>query len=134
MRPIKWDKILSVKVQIFDEEHQKLFSLYNDLLEKKQVIDTKMLKPLLDSLADYADYHFCNEEKYMQEYSYPDYEVHQRQHEYFSKKVKEFQRILREEKNLELRNVSIFLRDWLIVHIQNSDRKYGDFFNKNGIY
>ena len=39
-------------------------------------------KTLLNKMEDYADYRFSEEEKYMQEIAYPNYENHKNLHEW----------------------------------------------------
>ncbi len=131
---IKWSDSLSVHVAEIDAQHQKLIGLINTLhdamLEKKS---KEILSKILDDLAAYTVYHFSTEEKYMEQCAFPGFSSHKKEHELFVSKVDSFIKDYQDNKlglSIDLMN---FLRDWVSNHIQGTDKKYTDTFNKNGI-
>ena len=85
---------------------------------------------MLESLADYSNYHFNLEESWMGQVGYPKQNEHMLEHKRFIYKLYEFNKKFKEDKaNLTLEIVS-FLRRWLLEHIQNDDAQYGAFIRK----
>ncbi|HOJ97589.1 MAG TPA: bacteriohemerythrin [Methanospirillum sp.] len=131
---IKWSDSLSVHVAEIDEQHQKLIHLINTLhdamLEKK---GKEVLADILDQLAAYTVYHFSTEEKYMEQCNYSGFLLHKKEHDSFVDKVDNLIKDYQANKlgiTIDLMN---FLRDWVSHHIQVTDKKYSETFNKNGI-
>ncbi len=131
---IKWSDSLSVHVAEIDEQHQKLIQLINTLhdamLEKK---GKEVLADILDQLAAYTVYHFSTEEKYMEQCNYSGLLLHKKEHDSFVGKVDSLIKDYQANKlgiTIDLMN---FLRDWVSHHIQVTDKKYSETFNKNGI-
>lgn len=131
---IKWSDSLSVHVGEIDEQHQKLIQLINTLhdamLEKK---GKEVLADILDQLAAYTVYHFSTEEKYMEQCNYSGLLLHKKEHDSFVGKVDSLIKDYQANKlgiTIDLMN---FLRDWVSHHIQVTDKKYSETFNKNGI-
>lgn len=134
MALINWNSNYSVKVMKFDKHHQQLINLINKLNESMNCGEGKeSLGEVLEELLKYTDYHFKAEESLMLKYKYIYYAKHKTEHVSFINKVKEIQRsFLKDEKYVTI-EAFIFLKEWLVNHILNSDKKYGDFFNNQGI-
>jgi len=131
---ITWDDSYSVSVKQLDDEHKKLVVMINELHEAMQVGRGKeMLSTILGRMINYVGTHFSNEEKYMEKFSYPDYEVHKQEHNDFVKKTLEFQQNFNDGKMGLSIEVMFFLKEWLLNHIKGSDQQYGPFFNKKGL-
>lgn len=135
MEKIIWDeKLLSVGVKQFDDEHKSLIKYLNELNDAILIGSTQLtLEDILVKIIDYTKSHFSHEEKFMIHYSYPDFESHKKEHENLTKQVIDFHTRLKEGKasfSLELMH---FLFDWLIKHILGTDMKYKNFFQKHGL-
>ena len=127
MSLIEWDAKLSVTVPEFDEEHKKLIGMINSLHEAMKSGKGKdMLTKILDEATEYTLKHFAREEKLMAQYRYPEYKEHKALHDEFVKKVTEL-RNKHDEKLLMASQVLNVLKDWLVNHINNVDKKYGPF-------
>lgn len=134
MKYIDWDEAYSVGVRGMDEQHKKLFVLINDYYEsiaQKSMKDASM-KVLL-GMFDYAKVHFADEEKLMQQNAFPVYAAHKAQHEAFLKTATEYKKKLDEGKVVLSLEISNFLKDWLVKHIQGEDKQYGLYLNAKGI-
>ncbi|MHA2004965.1 MAG: bacteriohemerythrin [Candidatus Thorarchaeota archaeon] len=125
-----WDDTLSVGVTEIDEQHMMLLHRVNQLCEAMEKdAGTTVLSKTLTFLIEYVEHHFETEEKYMAELEYSDSESHIDEHEEFKKTVKSFaQSMLDEGASDELaERVNVFLVNWLLDHIQETDSKLGLF-------
>ena len=134
MALISWSNAYSVGVREIDEQHKKLVDILNELHEAMKAGHGKdKVEPVLARMADYAVMHFSTEEKYMMKHSYPELTSHRSEHQAFMKKVTQFVEDFRKGKATVTLELSNFLRDWLLKHIQGVDRKYGPWFNERGL-
>lgn len=134
MAYMAWDEKYSVGVKEIDFQHQKLIELVNNLHEAmKQGKGKDMMSKVLQTLIDYTASHFGTEEKYMTEFKYPQFSSHKLEHEKFVKKVLDFQNDYNSGKLAITLDVMTFLKDWLVSHIQGTDKKFGPFFNEKGL-
>jgi hemerythrin-like metal-binding protein len=92
-----------------------------------------VIGPILSDLLSYTAFHFATEEKLFQEYVYPDYPLHKKEHDNLSNKVKAFISDFRTGKIALTIDVMNFLKDWLRNHILGSDKKYGPFLINKGV-
>lgn len=134
MTLIQWNDNFSVNVAEIDRQHQKLVAMINELhnaMRERKARD--VLGRIIDGLIQYTATHFATEEKYFDRFNYPGATAHKKEHNDFVKKVKEFQQGFDEGRILLSMDVMNFLQDWLVTHIQGSDKKFGPFFNDNGL-
>ncbi|HNX23379.1 MAG TPA: bacteriohemerythrin [Spirochaetota bacterium] len=134
MEYIKWTDNLSVGVNILDDEHKRLFELVNNLNQLIIVGDkSAALEKALTGLIDYTKYHFTNEESMMKKHGYPAFEKHKTEHDKLTATVTDFHTRLKEGKvNFSLELIK-FLQDWLVNHIQGTDKAYKSFFAEKGV-
>jgi len=132
---MEWNDRMSVGVTQFDAEHKKLISLINDLFDAVQAGRGRdALGGILDGLITYTKTHFANEEANMQKLGYPDLSIHRKEHEALTQQVLEVQRKYHSGATAMLSmEVLTFLKNWLIKHIQGTDKLYGPFFNDKGL-
>ncbi len=129
-----WKENLSVSVKSMDEQHKKLIDMLNEFYDNiAHRPNTENIAILLNSLRQYIIVHFSLEERYMEQSKFPDYKEHKKQHDAFITKVEELEEKLNNGKMLLSLEVITFLKDWLLKHIQISDKKYSEHFAKNGI-
>lgn len=126
MSMIKWDDSYFTGIEQFDAEHKHLFGLlntaYDDFIDGSQ---RETLGTVLDELADYATYHFANEEHWMDEFNYPDLDKHREEHEKFRLRLRELVKDYHMQKNSLSLELLTFLTNWLINHINKTDADYG---------
>jgi len=134
MEAMKWTEQLSVKVELFDNEHKKLIELINKLHNAMYNGEGhSALKAILTELTDYTVYHFKHEEEALQKCNFPGLAGHKKQHEEFVNKVTETKKKY-DEGNLMLSIPTIdFLTSWIKNHIMKSDFAYSDLMHKAGI-
>ena len=132
---IKWDDSLSVQVEQIDQQHRKLVDLINELFTAlKSGKGSEVTGQILDSLVDYTQYHFREEEKLMALHSYPDLDRHRELHAELIDKVSDFKRKLADGKVSISSDLFNFLKSWLIFHIKKQDKAYGPHLNERGVY
>lgn len=125
---IKWRDSYSVGVEQFDNEHRKLVELANKMFVV--VRDKQGIMALSDSVArliDYTQFHFASEEAAMEKANFPDLKAHKQLHKKLGQEVTVFRERLQTEGEAVSTEVYHFLRDWLLVHIVEEDKKYTHF-------
>lgn len=131
---IPWNDNLSVNVVEIDKQHQKLVGMINDLDDAmRQGKGKDALGKILTGLAIYAGTHFQTEEKYFDQFAYPETNSHKQEHSDFTAKVCEFKDAFENRKITLPISVMNFLSDWLQHHIKGADKQYGPFFNEKGL-
>lgn len=121
----KWNERYAFGFESIDSDHKVLVSLIDDLYSALSKGEGKnVIQGIVAKLVDYTKVHFKREEFYMQSINYTDTAQHIAQHEFFIQKVDSFM----EKLDAGVSNISIevitFLRDWLINHILNTDKKF----------
>ena len=123
-----WSKDYSVHNPVLDDHHKNLLKLFNDAYDLiiSQAPMENTIK-LLSELKVYSIFHFNEEEKLMRAANYPDYEEHVMEHKKFIDDVTKFKKAISEQTAELNEEIFLFLSDWLIHHIQKTDRKYMDY-------
>lgn len=134
MALIMWNDDYSVKVRQFDEQHKKLIGIVNQLHDAmRSGKGSQIMGDILASLAAYTQAHFADEERLMQLHGYPGLAFHKKLHGQLVDRVRDFQREAETGGNVITQGVMMFLKDWLVQHIQGEDIKYGPFMNERGV-
>lgn len=122
---IRWKDDFSVDIKIIDDQHKELFRLvndfYNNIMNKS---NKEAIWKVIDELETYVYKHFATEETMMQEANYPDYKNHKAEHESFKEKVIDFKQRYKEGRLLLSIEVTRFIKDWISVHIMQTDHQY----------
>ena len=131
---IKWDNKYSVNVSIIDEEHKILINIINKTILAKQYNNNpRSISEILDEMTVYAKDHFKTEETYMSNFKYHDYKSHKDEHQNFSKNILGYSKSLISGNYEIVEDITKYLQQWLVHHIQEIDKKYTYCFNKNGL-
>ncbi len=131
---MKWQNKYCVGISIIDKQHKKLFGFFNKTIDAKKHSDNKEeLKEVLEEMTQYALEHFETEEAYMREFDYPECDLHSKEHyHFFNKTLAYFDRVVNGDYHISSELLE-YLKQWLVNHIQVSDRQYIDCFKKNGL-
>lgn len=122
-----WDESYNTGIAIIDQQHRQLFEILNRLHEKRRnpKADRVDFLTTLDSLDQYARFHFREEEQLMTDAAYPELDAHRDQHQAFKEKLAEFQQQSHTGDLKELFDESLsYLFDYLVRHVQQEDRRY----------
>ena len=134
MEHVVWDETMSVGVGVLDNDHKRLLEMFNGLL--KTGVSTKSkddLIPLIEGLRDYTNVHFRREEAIMERHGFPDLEAHKAAHRYFVDEVDKLCHDFDGGNETMLRiDLILLLKDWLIEHIQTTDKQYQPFLVGEG--
>ncbi len=129
-----WDESFSVKVNLLNRQHQKLFGFVNKYYNALKMGQSKSaLLKLLDGLAEYAKVHFSTEERYFSQFNYNEIEEHKHEHKILTDKIIDLNSKVEVGTNVEDDEVTKFLQIWLEAHIKGTDHKYIECFHKNGL-
>ncbi len=80
----KWDQSYSVGNQTIDHQHKELLNLGNKMLT---VTKGSEAKEIFETLSAYTVQHFYDEEKLMEQMSYPHLSEHQKEHALLRQKL-----------------------------------------------
>lgn len=131
MALIKWDESFSVGNTEIDEQHKKWIAIYNNMHEGLTGGGSSNLANLaansLEEMHDYAKNHFQFEEEYLKRINYPELVDHRRLHRDFENKIYNYTREIRDGKILLNTSIIKMIRNWLVEHILQEDKKYSDF-------
>ena len=129
MALMDWNDRLSVGVEMIDTDHKHLVSLVNELHDAVRAARGKeVLGHVLDGLITYTRTHFAREESEMAKFKYPQAADHIKEHTALAKQVLDVQAKYKAGNTAVLsKEVMAFLRDWLLKHIQASDKALGTF-------
>ncbi len=132
---LAWNDKMSIGLATIDEQHKKLVGMLNELFDAVQAGRGKdVLGIILDRLVDYTKTHFAYEEQLFTQHDYAETEAHKNEHADLTRQVLEIQQKhsagATATLSMELMN---FLKNWLVRHIQGSDRKYAPFLAGKGV-
>jgi len=120
-----WYNKYSVNNEELDSHHKKLFNIFNRLYDScLHTENNNCIEPILEELLLYADYHFKAEEKYMVDTGFKDIVNHIQMHCYFIEKVMEMQQVGNKNDYNVIKDLIVFLGNWLRLHVIEEDKKY----------
>ena len=130
---IDWNEDLSVGVGEMDDQHKKWIAIINELHRSlMEGLGGNSLKEIVKEMEEYTDYHFSAEEELMEKAGYPDLGRHRRMHFGFRQEILRIKKdILGGEIVLQTQVMGI-MKNWLVDHIEEADREYGEFIKKAG--
>ena len=129
MSMLMWSDSLSVSIAEIDEQHKGLVEMVNrvhDLLVsgesgRPQVLD------VIEDMRRYSVEHFGTEERYMDQFEYPEAPAHKLKHQEFIDKVTEIESGCANGACVLTMDILNYLSEWLVTHINDTDKKMGEF-------
>jgi methyl-accepting chemotaxis protein/hemerythrin len=88
---------------------------------------------ILDRLVEYTGSHFATEEKFFAQYGYSEEKPHVEIHRKLVAQVVDFQQQFKSGNATMSMDLMAFLKDWLVNHIQGTDKKYSSFLIGKGV-
>jgi hemerythrin len=129
LKKIDWGERFSVGVALLDDQHKELIRMINSMIDNRDAgPDSEPIADVLQTMTQYAAYHFGTEERLMKEYNYPQSSSHQTEHTEFKAKTARFCIDAIAHKNALAGDVLTYLSAWLTNHILKSDMRYKAFF------
>ncbi|MDH5613304.1 MAG: bacteriohemerythrin [Gammaproteobacteria bacterium] len=131
---LPWKDEYSVGIESIDQQHKKLINLINQLQTAvKYSTGEEFEREALDELVNYTKTHFTYEEGIMEQNGYPGFESHKSQHVRMIKKVEEVLAEYENEPDSAMSNAVNYLKEWLINHINGTDKEYSSFLIGKGV-
>lgn len=131
---LEWDESFSVKINLIDRQHQKLFRMANEYHQAiKEGKSSSALSNLLYGLAEYATVHFSTEERYFDRFNFEDSKAHKQEHRVLEAKIGDLKSKVKLGIKVEEEEISKLLQIWLQGHIKGTDHKFIKCFQENGL-
>ena len=134
-RRVDWRDEYSVGIESIDRQHKKLINLIN-MLQTTVDYSTgeEFERECLAAVVEYTKTHFVYEEGLMSKYGYPEFEAHKAQHQKMIDKVNDLQAAYEDRPEKAMKDALDFLKQWLIRHINGTDKQYSDFLVSKGAH
>jgi hemerythrin len=126
---MKWSDSYNTGVADIDEQHKQLVAILNRL--KSSIADRtsrEVCSGILDELIDYTQKHFRFEEGLMEASGYSLYASHKKVHEELLAQVLSYRQKLATSNESISFELLHFLQMWLVKHISESDKRFGQYF------
>ena len=131
---IEWSSDYSVQVPEIDVQHKKLVDIINDLGSAMALGQSNnAMKGILERLGAYATEHFAFEENLIRNAGYPDMSGHLKIHKALLNKFGQVVENFDSGNPLASAETLAFLQDWLINHINGTDKQYSKFLIDKGV-
>lgn len=128
-----WQPKFSVHHDLIDEQHRGLFRAAEDLhAAMLRGAGRNVIAATLDSLLDYTQKHFRDEEQLMVKNKYPQYAQHKAEHDKFTQRVRQLKTDLANNQAAITVAVMQFVSDWLKNHIVGNDTKIAQHIASSG--
>ena len=133
---IVWDQSYNTGVTEIDDQHKILVKTLNEAQRNLNMGSSiEILDQITKDLLNYALYHFEMEEELMLESKYnenkqEEYKQHIKQHRNFSTKVVSIRESIQTGHHIDEKELIDFLKNWLINHINNIDKKFTVYLQK----
>ena len=131
---LEWKDEYSVGIDSIDQQHRRLVNLINQLhTAVTYSTGEEFEREALDELVDYTKTHFTYEEGLMEQNGYPDFEPHKAQHKEMIQQVGDVLAEYEKDQDTAMNNALSYLSDWLINHINGTDKQYSSFLIGKGV-
>ena len=99
----------------------------------EMMVRSDTISELLDKLTKYAAIYFRAEEQLLEEYGYPGLAIQREEHKAYRIKIVELYQATFIHKDSVPKELVMFLRDWWVKHILETDMKYRSSLTKRGV-
>jgi len=130
MAHMHWSDDLNTGIDVIDRQHQRIVDYINELHHAIEHGDRDEVGHVIEQLIDYTYSHFTFEEELMEEAEYPFLRAHQRVHELFVRRVREFQEKFQQGEDIA-RQLHTVLKTWLVNHIKHDDADYAEIVRRH---
>lgn len=130
---IVWTDHFSVGNKKLDEQHFKIVSFINELIDMPAINRQAEALDCISKMLTYSVEHLDYEEKILRENDYPDSVSHSVIHKFYVMKVQNFLKMSFQDNNDFRSEVIIFLKEWWTYHILEEDMKYRPFLQEKGL-
>ena len=120
-----WQDRFNIGMASIDEQHQAISAMVNNLYDslEKGVYNEDNVGSVLIPIVECLKYHFQTEEKMMMEANYSEYHYHKSLHDRFNEDIMLSVIKIKKNEKVDARELLVLIRDWLLNHIEQEDRK-----------
>ena len=126
-QPILWNDAWNLNIPSIDKQHKNIVKAINSLEQNlSEEGEQTLMDRLFEALDAYARIHFEYEIDLLIEKNYTDIEQHQLAHDEFLNQIEAFRYAFRGDydRKQAREDIRSYLLDWLVNHIDQTDRKY----------
>jgi len=125
-----------MNVESMQETHESEIQILNEIdnlaidLDRGE-IELATLEAKIDEYIEHVHHHFSSEEKMMQEYDFPAYEMHKMAHDMFLADLEYATRYWKQYG--DIKKIINFVRktpEWIVMHVNSVDSPTADFIAK----
>ncbi|MDQ7045402.1 MAG: hemerythrin family protein [Sulfurimonas sp.] len=121
------EQVEEMSVEAMQETHENEIQILNDIdkLATIHQIQKTGLDELVAKIEEYIEHvhkHFANEERLMQKYNFPSYDMHKTAHDMFLEDLDHSVRQWKRADNIE--KITNFIRrtpEWIVLHVNSVD-------------
>ncbi|MCL2204524.1 MAG: hemerythrin family protein [Defluviitaleaceae bacterium] len=125
-----WHKSYETGNTIVDKDHKEIFELVNKLINSNFSNKVQDTTNAIDYLSGYVLRHFANEERLMEESSYPQASTHKQIHQDFVTAVTQLKNKLNTHPDTSavVLEINKTIVDWLSDHVLGSDKAMAEYY------
>lgn len=128
---MEWKDAYAIGVKEIDSQHRELVDMVTRLENALSTDQEKQeIGNLLKFLVDYTKRHFSAEEEIMMDSGYPELSRHKELHKTLIDEVTGVLIGLKKGQSIDPKKIASFLRDWLVNHILDEDKKIGEHISQ----
>ncbi|MBT4790962.1 MAG: hemerythrin family protein [Halobacteriovoraceae bacterium] len=134
MTLFEWGPKYQLGLENIDSQHKILVDLINKTYEMIMSGEKTVYKEILLELIEYSKMHFTYEETIFEKINYQEKEQHSKAHQDFALEISRLVEEMEKpntSQEIALSSLLLFLKNWLIKHILEEDKRYVDLFLKN---
>lgn len=134
MALIYWMPDYNTGIEVIDKQHRLLVDLINELHDAhNNGRDRRTLLKILNKIGMFAASHFAREEHLFDTHGYPDADDHLEEHTYFEDMLFQFEDEFKAGNQEITASALTFFSEWLVNHINSSDKQYVAFLKARGV-
>ena len=124
--------ILLTYASLINEAQENIISTVDKAIEEMQrQKSSNELERVLSNITRDAVRQFKTEETNMKDYKYPEYQYHKEEHQDFSDKALAYRKTILNSDSKTANEVLEYLKNWLVKHFLEADKKSTEYCNKS---
>jgi len=128
---IRWSAGMKLGIPIIDEQHTNLIRIVDNLqltCNKGTDCVRERFIGAANEAIEYIKFHFTTEEKLMKLLDYPKYNDHMNEHKDCLWDLSYSSSLFMDEQNPDFRQFVLYLNEWIVTHVCDSDRHFANYF------
>ena len=129
---IRWNASMKLGIPVIDEQHTNLIRIVDNLqltCDRGSEFANQRFIGAASEAIDYIKYHFATEEKLMRLLEYPKYNDHRNEHKDCLWDLSYTSSRFKDDQNPDFRQFILFLNEWIVTHVCDSDRHFATYFH-----